>query len=105
MHWCCAGIWAKAFTTPAWSTFRRRHGLSGDRSARFRWRQKMDGVKRHVLVGFGDILVAVVVTRANVQDRAAFPKLLCRTKRTAPTIACVWVDMRRLDRSQLFDTL
>lgn len=65
----------------------------------FRWRQKMDGVKRHVLVGFGDILVAVVVTQANVQDRAAFPELLRRAKRTAPMIACVWVDMWRLDRA------
>ena len=54
--------------------------------------KKVDGVKRHVLVDSGGILVAVVVTEANVQDRAAFPKLLRRAKPIAPTLAHVWVD-------------
>jgi hypothetical protein len=80
MRWCRAGIWAKVFTTPAWSTFRRSMSLRFDGAK---------GVKRHMLVGFGDIRVAVVVTPANVQDRAAFPKLLRRAKRIAPTIAYV----------------
>jgi len=38
------------------------------------------------------MLVAAVVTEANVQDRAAFPKLLRQAKRVAPTIAHVWLD-------------
>ena len=54
--------------------------------------KKVDGVKRHVLVDSGGILVAAVVTEANVQDRAAFPELLRKAKRIAPTIAHVWVD-------------
>ncbi len=36
--------------------------------------KKVDGVKRHVLVDSGGILVAALVTPANVQDRAAFPQ-------------------------------
>lgn len=54
--------------------------------------KKVDGVKRHVLVDSGGVLIAAVVTPANVQDRAAFPKLLRMAKRVAPTIAHVWVD-------------
>jgi hypothetical protein len=54
--------------------------------------KKIDGVKRHVPVDSGGILVAAVLTPANVQDRAAFPKLLCKAKRTAASIARVWVD-------------
>jgi transposase len=38
------------------------------------------------------MLVAAVVTEANVQDRAAFPRLLRQAKRVAPTIAHVWLD-------------
>ena len=52
----------------------------------------MDGVKRHILVDSGGILVAAVLTPANIQDRAAFPKLLRKAKRVAPSIAHVWLD-------------
>jgi hypothetical protein len=38
------------------------------------------------------MLVPAVVTEANVQDRAAFPKLLRQAKRVAPAIAHVWLD-------------
>jgi transposase len=53
---------------------------------------QVDDVKRHVLVDSAGILVAAVVTEADVQDRAAFPKLLRKAKRVAPTIAHVWLD-------------
>jgi len=54
--------------------------------------KEVDGVKRHVLVDSAGVLVAAVVTEANVQDRVAFPKLLGKVKRIAPTIGHVWVD-------------
>ncbi|QFS91269.1 Transposase DDE domain protein [Mycobacterium sp. THAF192] len=54
--------------------------------------KKVDGVKRHVLVDSAGALVAAVVTEADVQDRAAFPKLLRKAKRIVPTISHVWVD-------------
>lgn len=54
--------------------------------------KKVDGVKRHVLVDSAGALVAAVVTEADVQDRAAFPKLLQTAKRVVPTISNVWVE-------------
>ena len=53
--------------------------------------KKVDGVKRHVLVDSAGVLVAAVVTAADMQGRAAFPTLLRQAKRIAPTIAYVWV--------------
>jgi transposase len=54
--------------------------------------KKVDGVKRHMLVDFTGVLVAAVVTEADVQDRAAFPTLLRKAKRVVPAITHVWVD-------------
>ncbi|MBS4729841.1 transposase [Mycobacterium sp. SM1] len=54
--------------------------------------KKVDGVKRRVLVDTTAVLVAAVVTAADVTDRAAFPTLLGKAKRVAPTISHVWVD-------------
>jgi transposase len=54
--------------------------------------KKVDGVKRHVLLDSAGVLVAAVVTPADVQDRAASPTLLRKGKRIAPTISHVWVD-------------
>lgn len=54
--------------------------------------KKVDGIKRHILVDSAGMLVAAVVTAANVQDRAAFPALLRQAKRIAPTIAHIWLD-------------
>ncbi len=54
--------------------------------------KKVDGAKRHVLVDTTGVLVAAVVTAADVQDRAAFPKLLRKAKPIAPTISHVWAD-------------
>jgi hypothetical protein len=54
--------------------------------------KKADGVKRHILVDSAGVLVAVVVTPADTQDRAAFPALLRQTKPIAPTIGHVCLD-------------
>ena len=43
-------------------------------------------IKRHVMVDSAAILVAAVVTAADVQDRSAFPRLLRQAKRIAPSI-------------------
>jgi hypothetical protein len=51
--------------------------------------KKVDDVKRHVLGDSSAILVAAIVTAANVQDRHAFPQLLRRAKRVAATISHV----------------
>jgi transposase len=60
------------------------HGLDGTK--------KVDGVTRHVLVDSAGVLVAAVLTPADVQERAAFATLLRKAKRIAPTISHVWVD-------------
>jgi transposase len=54
--------------------------------------RKSTPVKRHVLVDCAGVLIAAVLTPADVQNRAAFPKLLHRAKRIAPTISHLWVD-------------
>jgi transposase len=54
--------------------------------------KKVGGPKRHVPVDSGAILVAAVLTPADVQDRTAFPKLLRKAKRVASSIAHVWAD-------------
>ena len=51
--------------------------------------KKVDGVKRHILVDSAGMLAAAAVT---VQDRVAFPTLLRRAKRIAPTISHIWLD-------------
>jgi transposase len=52
--------------------------------------KKIDGIKRHILVDTAGRLLAVHVTPAHVQDRAAFADLL--DKNPCPTIAHVWAD-------------
>ena len=54
--------------------------------------KKVHGVKRHVLVDTSGILVAAIVTPANVPDRAAFPTLLREARRVAPTIRHIGLD-------------
>ena len=53
-------------------------------SSRLRRRQKIDGIKRHVVVDTLGLLVAVLVTAASVQDRAAVPRLLGRARYRCP---------------------
>ena len=108
LRWCRNGTWARILTTVR-GEVRTRSGrrrrptaavvdsssvkaspVAGPRG--FDGAKKVDGVKRHVLVDSGGVLVAAVVTAANVSDRAAFPTLLHKAKRIAPTISHVWVD-------------
>jgi transposase len=108
LRWCRNGIWARVFTAVR-DEVRTRLGRRRRPSAAvvdsssvkaspeagprgFDGAKKVDGVKRHVLVDSSGVLVAVVVTRADVQDRAAFPKLGRKAKRIAPSINHVWVD-------------
>jgi transposase len=58
----------------------------------FQGANKADGVKHHLLVDSAGLLIAAVLTAADVQDRAAFLTLLRKAKRVAPTITHVWVD-------------
>ena len=108
LSWCRPGTWAKVLTAIR-GEVRTRSGrrrrptaavvdsssvkaspVAGPRG--FDGAKKVDDVKRHVLVDSAGILVAAVVTPASVQDRTAFPKLLRKAKRLAPTITHVWLD-------------
>lgn len=108
LRWCRTGIWGKVLTAVrgevrARAGRRRRPSAAvGDSSSvkaspvtgprGFDGAKKVDGIKRHVLVDTAGILIAATVTAANVQDRAAFPDLLGKAKKTAPTVAHVWLD-------------
>jgi transposase len=102
MRWCRSGTWARILTAirgevRTRSGRRRRtsaavvDSLSVKASAvagphRFDGAKEVNGVKRHVLVDFGGILVAALVSPANSHHRAAFPRLLRKALRVAPTI-------------------
>jgi transposase len=104
LRWCRAGIWTRVLTAVRGEVRsgagrrRRPSAAVGDSSSvkaspvtgprGFDGAKKVDDVKRHVLVDSS----AILVTAANVQDRHAFPQLLRRAKRLAPTISHVWVD-------------
>jgi transposase len=77
LRWCRAGIWTRILTA-----------IRGEVRTRSGRRRRPTAA----VVDSGGILVAAVVTPANVQDRAAFPTLLRKAKRSAPTIGHVWVD-------------
>lgn len=108
LRWYRTGVWARILTAVR-GEVRTRSGrrqrptaavvdsssvktspVAGPRG--FDGAKKLDGVKRHALVDSTGALVAAVLTEANVQDRAAFPKLPGKAKRIAPTIGHVWVD-------------
>ncbi len=54
--------------------------------------KKLDGIKRHVVVDTLGLLVAVLVTAASVQDRAAVPRLLARARYRCPRLGHLWAD-------------
>jgi transposase len=108
LRWCRAGIW-----TPILTAVRREVRTRAGRRRRpsaavvdsssvkaspvtgprgFDGANKVDAVKHHVLLDSSGILLAAVLTPANMQDRAAFQILLRRAKRVAPTINHVWMD-------------
>ena len=54
--------------------------------------KKVNGRKRHIVVDILGLLVAVIVTAANVQDRDAVPALLREAKATSSRLANTLVD-------------
>jgi Transposase DDE domain len=108
LRWCPNSTWAPILTTVRGGvrtrSGRRRRPTAGvvDSSSvtaspvagprGFDGAKKVDGVKRHVLVEGAGVLVAAIVTPADMPDRAAFPKLGRKAKRIAPTISHLWVD-------------
>jgi transposase len=54
--------------------------------------KKIDGSKRHVVADTLGLLVAVHVTAASVQDRAAAPRLLARARYRYPRLGHLWAD-------------
>jgi transposase len=54
--------------------------------------KKVNGRKRHVVTDTLGLLVVVLVTAANVQDRAGAQPVLIRAKMAMPSIALVWAD-------------
>jgi putative transposase len=54
--------------------------------------KKVNGRKRHILVDVLGLLLAVLITPANVQDRDAGAVLVREAHREFPTIQLVWVD-------------
>jgi transposase len=103
LRWCRAGTWAKVL-----AAIRGKHRTRSGRRRRptaavvdsssvkaspgFDGAKKVDEVKRRILVDAGGVLVAAIVTPANMQDRAVFPNLLRKAKRVALTISHVWLD-------------
>jgi putative transposase len=54
--------------------------------------KKVNGRKRHILVDVLGMLLAVLVTPANIQDRDAGAILVREAHREFPTLQLVWVD-------------
>ena len=54
---------------------------------RFHAATKADAVKHHAPVDSAAILLAAVLTAANMQDRSAFPMMLRQAKQIAPSSA------------------
>jgi putative transposase len=54
--------------------------------------KKVNGRKRHILVDVLGLLLAVLITPANIQDRDVGATLVRRAHREFPTIRLVWVD-------------
>jgi len=54
--------------------------------------KKVTGRKRHVLVDTLGLLLAVLVTEADVQDRDGAKRLLARLARSFSRLVCIWAD-------------
>lgn len=54
--------------------------------------KKINGIKRHLIVDTLGLVLMVMVTTANVQDRDAAPSLLCGCLRAFDTIKLIWAD-------------
>ena len=54
--------------------------------------KKTNGRKRHIVVDTLGLLIVVLVTAANVQDRDGARRVLDRAKMAMPSLVCVWAD-------------
>src|SRR5690348_15656859 len=54
--------------------------------------KKIDGIKRHIALDTGRLLLAARVAPPNLQDRGGFPPLIRKTKRACSTVQHVWLD-------------
>jgi transposase len=54
--------------------------------------KKVNGRKRHIVVDTLGLLMVVLVTAANLQDRDGGRRILDRTRMAMPSIALVWAD-------------
>jgi transposase len=54
--------------------------------------KRVNGTKRHIAVDTGGLLLAVLVTMANIQDRDGAHRLLARLRERFTTITLVWAD-------------
>lgn len=108
LRWCREGVWRRILRALREET-RRRGGRATKPTATvidsssvkgtpvrgtrgFDGANKIDGIKRHIAVDTGGLLLAALVTPANVQDRAAFPALIRKTTRSCSTVRHVWLD-------------
>ncbi len=54
--------------------------------------KKINGIKRHIAVDTGGLLLTVLVAAASVQDRDAARPLLWNVRRAFPSIKLAWAD-------------
>ena len=69
-----------------------RRGHRAPIQPRLGWRQRTNGVKRHLAVDVNGLLLTVVVTAASIQDRDAAHRLLAALRGSFSTIRLVWAD-------------
>lgn len=67
--------------------------------------KKVNGRKRHIVVDTLGLLVVVLVTAANVQDRDGGRLILAQAKMAMPSIAVVWADGGYAGRAVAFARL
>jgi hypothetical protein len=81
-----------------------RSGVSGPQKGErgFDGHQRVKGIKRHVLTCSFGIILAVLVTAANVHDSHAFPTLLERSRNAGWSLSQVNVD--RIHRGETVET-
>lgn len=54
--------------------------------------KKIDGIKRHILVDTGGLLLSVEVTAADTQDRTILAGLITSAKKHSPNLTKIWAD-------------
>ncbi|PIJ38031.1 hypothetical protein BMW24_002845 [Mycobacterium heckeshornense] len=83
-------LFSPGLTCPSCPQFAKGTRVVPD--VRGNWQEILARAKRLCLLASAGVLVAAIVTPADVTDRAAFPTLLRKARRVAPTISHLWVD-------------